>query len=219
MHQQAPRHAIIVVMQDPTLNDLERLMTELAFPFYRLERDAVPPIEPRRYETDVEHSWSVAFLACSLAPEIDKSLDVGKIAQFAIVHDLVEVFAGDTSPWHNGQTRNSKEEREEKALKHLEKQYVRFPWIAQTIKEYETHTSNEAKFVWALDKVIVLILRHLDKGRYYVENGITKELFDTRLTAHREKAHAHPKIGEYYDELLDIFDKHPEYFSRPGARV
>jgi len=201
-------------MQEPILDDLEQLMTGLAFPFYRIERDVVLPIEPRKYETDVEHSWSVAFLACSLAPEIDTKLNVGKIAQFAIVHDLVEVFAGDTSPWHDKQTRESKEEREEKALKHIEERYTRFPWIIQTIKEYESRASNEAKFVWALDKVIVLILRHLDKGKYYVENGVTKELFDTRLAAHRKKAHAHPKIGEYYDQLLEIFDKHPEYFSK-----
>jgi hypothetical protein len=58
-----------------------------------------------------------------------------------------------------------------------------------------------------------LILRHLDKGQYYVENGITKELFDKRLIAHRKKAHAYPKMGEYYDQLLTIFDRHPEYFS------
>jgi 5'-deoxynucleotidase YfbR-like HD superfamily hydrolase/uncharacterized protein YqeY len=199
-------------MQEPTLKDIEHLMTKLAFPFYQIERDAVPPFEPRRFENDVEHSWSVAFLACSLAPEIDKNLDVGKIAQFAIVHDLIEVFAGDTSPWHDQQTRESKEEREEKALKHIEKSFARFPWIIQTIKEYESRASDEAKFVWAVDKVIILLIRYLDKGRYYVENGITKQLFDQRLTGHRKKAQAHPKIGEYYEQLLEVFEKHPEYF-------
>jgi len=202
-------------MQDPTLHELELLMTGLVFPFYQIKRDAIPPIKPRRPETDVEHSWSVAFLACSLAPEVDKTLDIGKIAQFAIVHDLVEVFAGDTSPWNDDQVRASKEIREEKALEHIKKQYIRFPWIGETITEYELHDSNEAKFVWALDKVIVLILRHLDKGRYYVENGITKELFDTRLKTHREKAYAYPRLGQYYDELLALFHEHPEYFS-PG---
>src|SRR5690242_19476962 len=99
-------------MPEPALEDLEHLMTKLMFPLYQIERDAVPPIEPRRYENDVEHSWSVAFLACSLAPEIDKTLDLGKIAQFAIVHDLLEVFSGDTSPWHSQAIRESEEKRE-----------------------------------------------------------------------------------------------------------
>jgi 5'-deoxynucleotidase YfbR-like HD superfamily hydrolase len=204
-------------MQEPTLDEIERLMTKLAFPFYQIERDAVVPIESRRFENDVEHSWSVAFLACSLAPEIDKSLNVGKIAQFAIAHDLIEVFAGDTSPWHDKQTRESKDEREEKALKHIEKQFTRFPWIIETIKDYESRKSNEAKFVWAVDKIIILLMRYLDDGRYYVENGITKQLFYKRLTAHRKKAHAHPKIGEYYEQLLEIFETHPEYFHNPGS--
>lgn len=187
-------------------------MTELALPFYEIERDAVVPVGQRRFENDVEHSWSVAFLACSLAPEIDADLDVGKIAQFAIAHDLVEVFAGDTSPWQNEQSQGSKEQREEKAVQRIEKQFARFPWIAGTIQEYESRESDEAKFVWAVDKIIILLMRHLDKGRYYVENEITKELFDEKLTGHRKKAHAHPKIGEYYEQLLEIFEAHPEYF-------
>jgi len=205
-------------MAEPTLTDLEKLMTELVFPFYKIERDAVPPIEPRRFENDVEHSWSVAFLACSLAPEIDKSLDVGKIAQFAVVHDLIEVFAGDTSPWHDSEVRGSKAEREEKAVKHIEKHFHRFPWIIQTIHAYESRTSKEAQYVWAVDKVIILLMRYLDKGKYYVDNQITRQLFDERLSAHRQKAHAHPKIGLYYDQLLELFAAHPEYFHQTQAR-
>jgi 5'-deoxynucleotidase YfbR-like HD superfamily hydrolase len=208
---------IMVGMKDPVLEDIETLMIKLVFPFYQVKRDAVPPIEPRRFENDVEHSWSVAFLACSLAPEIDKSLDLGKIAQFAIVHDLVEVFSGDTSPWHEKGVRESKAEREKNALHHIEEQFKRFHWIAQTIKEYESRKSNEAKFVWAVDKIIILLMRYADKGRYYVENGITKQLFDERLTDHRKKAHAHPKIGGYYDQLLELFEQHPEYFSQVRA--
>jgi putative hydrolase of HD superfamily len=204
-------------MQEPTLEAIERLMAKLVFPFYQTMRDAVPPFEPRRSENDVEHSWSVALLACSLAPEIDANLDTGKIAQFAIVHDLVEVFAKDTSPWHSQQMRDTKDKREEEALERIAKDFARFPWIAQTIREYESHESNEAKFVWAVDKIIILITRHLDQGRYYIENGITKQLFDERLTAHRAKAHAHPKIGEYYDQLLELFEVHPEYFYKPSA--
>lgn len=199
-------------MQDPSLEDMEKLMKGLVLPFYLVERDAVVPVGPRRFENDVEHSWSVAFLACSLAPEIDKELDVGKIAQFAIAHDLVEVFAGDTSPWQSRHTHEPKEEREEKALSLIKERFARFSWVAQTIQEYEARASDEAKFVWAVDKVIILLMRYLDEGRYYAENGITKELFDRRLAAHRKKAHAHPKIGEYYEQLLKTFEEHPEYF-------
>ena len=196
----------------PDLSEVENLMSKLVFPFYRIERDAVPPIEPRRFENDVEHSWSVAMLACSLAPEIDKTLDTGKIAQFAIVHDLVELYAGDTSPWQNTSFQASKEDREEEGLRLIAEQFAAFPWIHQTIKDYESKVSNEAMYVWAVDKIIILLLRYLDQGKYYVDNGITKRLFDERLASHRQKAHAYPAIGEYYDQLLQLFEAHPEYF-------
>jgi len=202
-------------MKQPALEEIEALMAELVFPLYQVERIAVPPFKPRRFENDAEHSWSLAFLACSLAPEIDKKLDVGKIAQFAIAHDIIEVFAGDTSPWQPKPYRDNKQKREAEARKQIARQFARFPWIARTIKDYETHASDEAKFVWALDKVIILVIRHLDQGRYYVEHGITKRHFDEGLAANRQKAHAYPKLGEYYEELLELFEKHPEYFA-PG---
>ena len=112
------------------------------------------------------------------------------------------------------QTLKSKEVREAKALKHVKKHFARFPWIARTIEEYESHKSNEAKFVWAVDKILPLLMRKLEEERYYIENGITKQHFDEGLVNHRKKAHAHPKIGEYYKQLLEIFEAHPEYFHK-----
>jgi 5'-deoxynucleotidase YfbR-like HD superfamily hydrolase len=202
----------------PDLRQLEKLMTTLVFPFYQVERDAVPPLKSRRFENDAEHSWSVALLACSLASEIDKGLNIGKVAQFAIVHDLVEVFAGDTSPWQESEKRKSKERREEEALRRIKAEFSNLPWIADTIEEYEAKSCNEAKYVWAVDKLIILLLRYIDRGQFYVDTGVTKKLFDERLVQHRKKAHAHPVVGEYYDQLLRLFDAHPEYFSAPRNR-
>jgi 5'-deoxynucleotidase YfbR-like HD superfamily hydrolase len=202
------------MQEEPSLADIQHLLEKLTLPFHLVERQVALPIASRPTENDAEHSWSVAFLACSLAPQIDPKLDVGKIAQFAIVHDLVEVFAGDTSPWHDKQKRDSKEEREEKAAQHIEKEFTHFPWIIQTIKDYESRASNEAKFVWAVDKIIVIFMRYLDRGQYYVEHGITRERFDAQMASHQKKAHAHPKIGRYYDQLLELFLSHPEYFAK-----
>lgn len=202
-------------MSKPALTELEHLMRVLVFPFYQVERDAMPPITPRRFENDAEHSWSVALLACSLAPEVDKNLDVGKVAQFALVHDLIEVFAGDTSPWHTEEIRISKEAREHEAVQQMATHFSAFPWITETIKAYESKSCNEATYVWAVDKIIILLLRYLDQGKYYIENSITKQLFDERLVTHRKKAHAHPVIGNYYEQLLELFAEHPEYFYQP----
>ncbi len=78
--------------QRPTSDHIQHLLTELVIPFYELKRDMPLPIPSRRMETDAEHSWSLSILACSLAPEIDPSLDVGRVCQFAVLHDLTERY-------------------------------------------------------------------------------------------------------------------------------
>jgi HD superfamily phosphodiesterase len=55
-------------MGKPSLGEIERLVSQLMLPFHAVERNAVLPLKKRRFENDVEHSWSVAFLACNLAP-------------------------------------------------------------------------------------------------------------------------------------------------------
>lgn len=202
-------------MTDPSLDQIQGLIQKLVLPFYDIDRDIELPLKKRRAETDAEHSWSTALLACALAPQVDSKLDVGKIAQYALVHDLVEVFAGDTSPWIDTPNQPTKQEREAVALTRIKQEYTAFPWIGETIEAVENLSSDEAKFAYAVDKLIILLMRRADKGRHYVERGISKKHFDEKLKGHRKKAHTHGKIGAYYDQLLEVFEAHPEYFYQP----
>lgn len=201
-------------MGKPTLDEISQIVIDVVLPFYAIERDMPLPVGNRRDENDAEHSWSLALLCCALAPHIDDKLDVGKIAQFAIVHDLVELGAGDTSVWDDEAALASKEAREMAALEELAVQFSHFPWIADTIREYEQKTSAEVNFVWATDKLLALLIRFIDRGRYYLEEGITKERFLAGLVRSKTVAHKHPEIGQYYDELLALFAEHPDYFYR-----
>lgn len=199
--------------EKPELGEIRELVEELVIPFDFIERDLVLPGETRRTETDAEHSWSLALIACSLAPLIDESLDVGKIAQYATVHDLPEVFVGDVSIWDKDNL-PGKAEREAEAVEHIREKFARFPWIGETLVDYERKDSKEALFVWAVDKLIPLMIRMIDEGNSYVDMKITKERFDEGIRVNREKAQAFPEIGVYFDELLAIFDAHSEYFYR-----
>jgi 5'-deoxynucleotidase YfbR-like HD superfamily hydrolase len=88
-------------MKKPKLQDIQKLINDIAVPFYLIDRDMDIQISNTKYrkETDAEHAWSIALVACSIAPLIDNKLDFGKIAQLAVVHDLVEIHAGDISIW------------------------------------------------------------------------------------------------------------------------
>ncbi len=192
--------------------DIKMLVHELILPFYQLERDLSLPIQNHRNETDAEHSWSLALLVLALAPKIDPKVDVHKACSFAVIHDLVEVYAGDTSVWAANDQHATKHEREAKALKIIKEHFKQFPSLGQLIEEYESKNSNEALFVFALDKFLALLMLYEDKGYYYHRDKITKQRFDKQFELHRKKAKSHKEVSKYYELLRAEFDAHPEFF-------
>jgi 5'-deoxynucleotidase YfbR-like HD superfamily hydrolase len=202
-------------MSKPSFEEVENLLQQAILPFYAITRDISVPIKPRRRENDAEHSWSLAFMACALAPEVDSNLNVGKVCMFAVVHDLVEIYADDTSVWASKEKLASKTAREQAAVKQIITNFSAFPWIGQTVQAYEHKDAQEAKFVYALDKFLNLLIVYADKNLHNVENyKTTKQMCDQKLIPHRQKAHSHPAVAEYYEQLRAAFDAHPEYFYR-----
>ena len=201
-------------MATPTHHDIETLIRKIILPFYHVKRDMPLPIGERRWENDAEHSWSVAFLACALAPQIDPTLDIGKIAQFATAHDIVEVYADDTSTFASEAELATKDEREAAALKQIEKEFSHFPWIVKTVEEYERKDTNEAQFVYALDKYIAITYDHIDEGKLFRERKVTLDSYNKSLETHRKKASSHQEISKYYEEVRVLLDSHPEYFHK-----
>lgn len=201
-------------MAKPKLEDIQKLVHRLAVPFYHLDRDMDIQItdEVHRKENDAEHSWSLALVACSIAPLIDPKLDVGKIAQLAVVHDLVEVYAGDVSIWASKEELEQKKHREEEAFKKIADEFSMFPWLVDNIREYEEKSSDESQFVYAFDKLVPFFFRVLVKPAPFERMKLTIEDFEKGIQKSRKKAHTHPAIGEYFDKMLELFLTHPEYF-------
>ena len=206
-------------MLKPTHDEVMDLICDLILPFYGIDRDMLVPDKPkgeRREENDAEHSWSVAFLACTLAPHIDKSLDIGLVSQYAVIHDLVEVYAGDTSVWAHDSELQTKESREQKALDELCEKNKHLPWVVNTVRNYEEQKDNESRYVRAIDKYIAMCMRFMDGGEYFHKSGTTKAVFDKKLSVHRMKAASHTGVLEYYEEIRSVYDQHPEHFANGG---
>ncbi len=204
--------------QKPDFKDLEKVMRELVLPFYATER-AVPLLLSigRRRENDAEHSWSLALMACMLAPHIDPSLDVGKVCQFAIVHDLSEVHAGDTSAFASDEDHQTKEEREHAAMEKIARDFAQFPWLTETLEQYELQESQEARFVRSIDKLVPLFFDYIHEGIYYRENKHTLEDFVEFMKRPREKAKIHPGAFLYHEEAMAVLLSKPEFF-HPGKQ-
>jgi putative hydrolase of HD superfamily len=192
--------------------DTDRLLREIVLPFHEIKRTHRLPVGRRRWENDAEHSWSVAFLACAVANKIDKTLDVGKVSQLAIAHDIVELYAGDTPFLAHESMHATKQEREAKAMERIATEFRHFPWLVSIIQEYEQRKTNEAKFVCAVDKYIAVAYDLIDEARVMREQKVTLAEYNNALKPHRKKAHGHSKVALYYEEVRSLLDAHPEYF-------
>lgn len=94
-------------------------------------------------ESVASHSWGMSLLAMKLCPE---NLDLSKVLQICIVHDLPESIVGDLTPY-DGVSKDEKRKMESDAMKNVAPEFFEF-W-----KEYEDQSSEEARFVKRMDKL------------------------------------------------------------------
>lgn len=135
-------------------------IVEMGLKLGRVERGVSHP--DGKPETDTDHSVSLAWLACSLA-EAYPELDEGLIAQFAVVHDAVEVYAGDTYAVTAGEEGRKEQKRlEEAALTRIGSELEGLSWLPAMISLYEAQDTPEARFVHLVDKLIPKIVLRLE---------------------------------------------------------
>ena len=156
------------------------------------------------FESDTDHTVMVAVCACALASKLHPALDVGKVAQFAIIHDLVEVYAGDTNTFNiTSEDRHKKEEREQLAYERIKKEFQNvYPWIPETIEEYESLLSDEAQFVKAVDKLMTKLTHRINRGAYLRKESVTQE--ETERHYGSQTAVIEEKYGKKFPEIVTL---------------
>ena len=158
-------------------------------------------------ESDTDHTVMLAIIACAYAKEKVPHLDIGKIAQFALVHDLVEAYAGDTSTltFTSEAEKGEKHQREHAALERIKKELASdLPWVHETIEEYESLKTPEARFVKTMDKGMPNVT-HLLNGAVMLKNsGYTfDELRILREKQRQDRARTYAKDQPEAMQLLD----------------
>jgi 5'-deoxynucleotidase YfbR-like HD superfamily hydrolase len=141
-------------------------------------------------------------------------LDVGLVCQFAVVHDLVEVYAGDTPNFATEKLRAAKDAREREALDKLKREFADLPWIIDTIVAYEEQSVPEAHFVRSLDKTLSLMQEHASDGQIFKDYKITQDTFLPALMQHRKKAMVHEGVFEYYEAAERAVLASPQLFCK-----
>jgi putative hydrolases of HD superfamily len=158
-------------------------------------------------ENDVEHSYNLAMTAWYLSAWFPK-LNKDRLIQYGLVHDMVEVYAGDTYLYGSEEDLASKEDREAKAFERLKDEWADFKDMIESIEAYETKQTPEAKFVYALDKLMPILLVYLHDGYSWREAKVTLKMLHEAKIA---KVSLSPEILPYFEEIHAFLLDHPEF--------
>lgn len=166
-------------------------------------------------ESDTDHTVMLGLVACAFAAR-HLNLDLGLVAQYALVHDLVEVYAGDT-PTLVALSVDAKEEkarREEAALLRLAEEFAfSLPWVATTIADYERRADPEARYVKAMDKLLPKITHVLNDCMTVRAQGM-----DAAALAERYEAQF-VELKGYAADFPPLFDLRAELVALVMARM
>ena len=170
---------------------------EFTHEFEKVVRIARVP-NGERFENDAEHSYQLAMVAWFLIEHDKLKLNRELCFMYALAHDLVEVYAGDT---YVLDTKNilSKHKREKDAFKKIQKRFSNFKTLTKTIEKYEKRTDDESKFIYALDKLIPPIQIYMEDGKLFHEKKISLE---NVIEIKKGKIDMSPHIDKYWQELL-----------------
>lgn len=153
-----------------------------------------------RKENDAEHSWHLAMMAVFLSEYATEDVDVLHVISMVLIHDLVEIDAGDTYAYDT-EGNKSKRAREEKAADRIfnilpkdQAEKLRDLW-----EEFEANETPEANFANALDRIQPIMLNHKSDGKAWAEHQVALSQILARNVNIKKGA---PKLWDYAMENL-----------------
>ena len=164
-----------------------------------------------RRENDAEHAWHLALMAMTLAEYANADrLDVAKVVKMVLLHDIVEIDAGDTFVYDT-QAREEAKEQEALAAARIfgmlprdQAQEFEVLW-----EEFEGRETAEARFAAAIDRLEPIMQNMATEGYAWRENGITRQQAEA---ANRHIAEGSEFIWAYVQALFEAADEQG-YFS------
>ncbi len=159
-------------------------------------------MDTSRKENSAEHSWHIAIMAMVLSEYApDGGVDVNRVIQMLLVHDVVEIDAGDTFCYDKSAV-SGQHTREQAAARRL------FGLLPEDIgrrfkalwDEFEARQTPEARLANALDRLQPILNNYHTGGKSWQDNGISR---DQVLARNRVMAQGAPTLWAYIEKLLD----------------
>jgi putative hydrolase of HD superfamily len=184
---------------------MDRLKRQLRF---LLEVDKLKTVFRRnlisdgsRTENDAEHSWYFAVAALVLNETASAEIDLARVLRMALIHDIVEIDAGDTFIYDEA-AKQGQAEREERAARRIfgllpEDQAAE---LVALWHEFEERRTPEARYARAIDRVAAVILNHASEGKSWRKHGVTKAQI---LAINRAIEPGAPALWEHVRGLIE----------------
>lgn len=178
-------------IQDFISSGMERLDRQLKF---SAEIDKMTAILRRtllldksRRENDAEHSWHIAVMALLFEEYASEPVDIGHVIKMCVVHDLVEIYAGDTFAY-DAEGNKTKAEREAKAA---DKLFLQLPEdqgreIRKLWEEFDGMETADSKYAACLDRLQPFFHNTLTDGHSWVENKTDRAEVEKRMSVIKE---------------------------------
>ena len=153
-----------------------------------------------RNENDAEHAWHMAIMAYVLQEYSNEDIDIGRTMLMCLLHDVVEIEAGDTYAYDE-EGKKTQKEREAKAAKDIigmlpEDQGKK---LYDLFYEFEDAKTPESKFAHAMDNLQPLMLNNSNNGGDWKEHGVSKSQVYGRQNRTKEGSEV---IFDYTDQLI-----------------
>ena len=153
-----------------------------------------------RNENDAEHAWHMAIMAYLLREYSNEPVDIGKVMLMCLIHDIVEIDAGDTYAYdeENKKTQAAREEAAKKRIfGMLPKEQA--DELMALFEEFEAFETPEAKFARAMDNLQPLLLNNSNGGEDWRNHKVTATQIYGR---HRKTSLGSKKLFEVVDSII-----------------
>ena len=153
-----------------------------------------------RKENDAEHAWHMAIMAYLLREYANEPVDIGKVMLMCLIHDIVEIDAGDTYAYDSERlkTQKAREDAAKERIFSLLPEDQREELVA-LFDEFEACETAEAKYAHAMDNLQPLILNHSNGGGDWREHGVSAQQVYQRQSRTRLGSE---KLFEVTDRIL-----------------
>ena len=158
-------------------------------------------IDGSRRENDAEHSWHIAVMALIFEEYATEPVDISRAIKMCVVHDLIEIYAGDTFAYDAAGNKD-KAEREAAAA---DKLFAQLPQeqgadIRALWEEFDTMQTADAKYAACMDRLQPFLHNTLTGGHTWVESGTVRPSVEKRMAVIKDFM---PEVYKWVEKNID----------------